>query len=80
MHVSVSVVIPFLQNNFVELLCIALTLLHRAGYTHRDISIGNILTDEYGSARLGDLEYTISTSSTVPLHPVRTVSSSHQHL
>lgn len=35
----------------------ALKLMHTAGWLHRDVSIGNILIDESGHARLVDLEY-----------------------
>ncbi|KAJ3524187.1 hypothetical protein NM688_g8604 [Phlebia brevispora] len=35
-----------------------LQLMHQAGWVHRDISTGNILLGEDGTARLMDLEYT----------------------
>ena len=31
--------------------------MHECGWVHRDISIGNILVDSAGRARLSDLEY-----------------------
>ncbi|KAJ3543489.1 hypothetical protein NM688_g5850 [Phlebia brevispora] len=37
--------------------CAALKLLHQAGWVHRDISLGNMMVDESGHARLADLEY-----------------------
>ncbi|KAJ3554522.1 hypothetical protein NM688_g3064 [Phlebia brevispora] len=37
--------------------CIALKLLHEAGWVHRDVSMNNIMLDSAGQARLADLEY-----------------------
>ncbi len=36
---------------------IALQLMHRAGWTHRNINTGSILIDCDGNVKLGDLEY-----------------------
>ncbi|PSS30941.1 hypothetical protein PHLCEN_2v2510 [Hermanssonia centrifuga] len=38
-------------------ICSALKLMHQTGWVHRDVSIGNILIDSHGKARLSDLEY-----------------------
>ncbi|KAJ3529563.1 hypothetical protein NM688_g7837 [Phlebia brevispora] len=37
--------------------CEALKVMHRAGWVHRDVSIGNIMLDVTGRAKLVDLEY-----------------------
>ncbi|THG98598.1 hypothetical protein EW026_g3600 [Hermanssonia centrifuga] len=37
--------------------CFAIRLMHRNGWVHRDISIGNILIDADNHARLADLEH-----------------------
>ncbi|THG98583.1 hypothetical protein EW026_g3618 [Hermanssonia centrifuga] len=48
-----------LQDVFKTLgeVCSALKLMHQTGWVHRDVSVGNILIDSHGKARLSDLEY-----------------------
>lgn len=54
---------------------LALYYLHKAGWVHRDFSIGNVIwvvDDNVGIGKLGDFEYAKEVDS-VTSHDVRTV-------
>ncbi|KAJ3543490.1 hypothetical protein NM688_g5849 [Phlebia brevispora] len=53
---DISTPLPVVFTTLAQI-CTALKLLHQAGWVHRDISLGNIMLDESGHARLMELEY-----------------------
>ena len=58
--------------------CIALQLLRKLGWVHRDVSVGNILSYE-GEAKLADFEYAKRVGN-VKSHEMRTASGSSTNL
>ena len=45
-------------------------VMHQSGWVHRDLSVGNILIDATGGARLVDLEYAKTMESDYPKEEV----------